>query len=99
MSELKLGHLNPNYGVHFSEERKRKLSASNAGQTRSAETREKIRKSREKPVMQLSVDGHVIAVYDSAVKAGTATGTQPGHISKVCRHKRSTAGGFVWAYA
>lgn len=99
MSDMKLGPSNPNYGIHFSEERKRKLSMSNMGQKRSEETREKIRKSREKPVIQLSVDGHVIAVYDSAVKAGIATGAQPGHITKVCKRQRSTAGGFAWVYA
>lgn len=99
MSELKLGAKNPNYGTHFSEDRRRKISVSNTGKIRSTETRRKIGKSHEKPVVQLDNEGRFIAVYESAAQAGKITGTQPGHISKVCKHQRSTAGGFVWAYA
>lgn len=99
MSEATRGNLNHNYGKHFSEEHKQKIAESNSGQKRTRETCMNISKSREKPVLQMSLDGSVIARFDSGKQASLITGVQPGHISKVCKHQRSTAGGFVWAYA
>lgn len=99
MRRSHLGELNPNYGQHFSEERRQKIAESNRGLKRTPETRANIGKSKEKPVVQMSLDGKVIATYDSGHKAALITGIQPAHISKVCKRQRATAGGFVWAYA
>lgn len=92
------GERNPNYGTHFSEERKSKIAKSNLGQKRSTETCAHIGKSKEKPVAQYSVRDILIARYDSASIAAIATGTQAAHISKVCKHQRMTAGGYKWCY-
>lgn len=99
MSEATTGERNHNYGQHFSEEHKQKIADSNKGKKRTPETRANIRKAREKAVLQISLDGCVIARFDSGKQASMITGVQPGHISKVCKHQRSAAGGFVWAYA
>ena len=92
------GERNPNYGKHFSKEHRSKIAESNRGQTRSEETRTKIGKAKEKPVAQYSIEGHLIAVFESGRKAALATGAQAGHISKVCKRQRATAGGYWWCY-
>lgn len=99
MSETHVGEKNPNYGKHFGAEHRRKISESNKGQTRSIETCRRVGLAKEKAVVQLTTGGKLIAVWDSGKQASLATGTQAGHISKVCKHQRKTAGGFVWAYA
>ena len=99
MSEATRGERNHNYGQRFSEEHRWKIADSNRGLKRTSETCANIGKSKEKPVLQMSLDGSVIARFDSGKHAAMITGVQPGHISKVCKHQRSTAGGFVWAYA
>ena len=99
MSEAISGNLNHNYGKHFSEEHKRKIAESNRGQKRTPETSKNIGKAKEKPVLQIGLNGSIIARFDSGRQASLITGVQSSHISKVCKHQRSTAGGFVWAYA
>lgn len=99
MSEIQIGEKNHNYGKHFTPEHRKKISESNLGKKRSPETCAKNGKAKEKPVAQYSLDGAFLAVYESGRKASLVTGVQAGHISKVCKHQRSTAGGFVWAYA
>ena len=93
-----LGEKNANYGKHFSEEHRQKIAESNRGKKRSYETCIRIGKAKEKPVAQYSANGIFIAVYESARKAALATGVQVSHISKVCKHQRMTAGGYMWCY-
>lgn len=92
------GDRNPNFGKHFSKEHCSKIAESNRGQTRSCETCANIGKAKEKPVAQYSIDGHLIAVFESGRKAALATGIQAAHISKVCKCQRATAGGYWWCY-
>ena len=99
MRKSKTGELNPNYGKHFSEEHRAKLSASNTGKKRSAETRERVGKAKERAVAQYSANGSLLAVYESGKKAAQATGVDAAHICKVCRHYRVTAGGYRWEFA
>lgn len=99
MSEATTGERNHNKGTHFSEEHKRKISESNRGQKRTPETCLNIGRAKEKPVIQMSVDGSVIAYFDSGKQAAMITGVHPSNISKVCKHLKSTAGGYKWAYA
>lgn len=98
ISKSHTGSLNPNFGVHFTELHRQKLSASNKGKKRSEETKARIGKAKEKPIAQYSINGTLLAIWESGRKASVNTGVQAGHISKVCKHKRKTAGGFVWAY-
>lgn len=99
MSIAHTGERNHNYGKHFSEEHRMKLSVSNTGKKRSEETCIKIGQSKNRPIIQYSLNNEKIAVYASGKEAAMATGVQAGHISKVCKHKRMSAGGFKWAYA
>lgn len=92
------GERNPNFGKHHSYERRSKIAESNRGQKRSSETCVNIGKAKEKPVAQYTVDGHLIAVFDSGKKAALATGVHAAHISKVCKRQRATAGGYWWCY-
>lgn len=94
-----LGPLGPNYGKHFSDEHRRKLSESNKGKKRSAETCENMRRVQEIAVKQFSTSGELIAVWDSGKKAAIATGVQAAGISKVCKHQQATAGGYIWTFA
>ena len=87
-----------NKGKHWSEEVKRKIAKSNLGQKRSDETRKLIGASRKKSVLQFSRDGEFIKEWDCAKTAAIELNIQAGHISKVCKGQRKTAGGFIWHY-
>jgi len=67
---------------------------------RSQVSRNAIRKliaQQNKPIVQLSLNGDVIAEYPSVKAAGEATGAK--HISGACHGTRKTAGGFRWRFA
>jgi hypothetical protein len=98
MRRGKLGSNNPNYGKALSAEHKNKLSESNTGKKRSRETCERIGKAKEKPVLQFTTDGEFVTRWQSGRAAAKATSTQAGHIAKVCKGERRTAGGFIWTY-
>lgn len=93
------GPLNGNFGKHFTEEHKRKLSESNRGQKRSPETCARIGEAMSKPVAQYSREGSFIAMFPNGKVAEEATGVDKRHISHVCCGKRKTAGGYVWKFA
>lgn len=99
MSRAETGIRNHNHGTHFTEEHKAKIRKSNLGQKRSVETCHHIGLSKQKAVNQFTTSGKFVARWESGRKAALATGTQAGHISKVCKHQRCSAGGYVWAYA
>ena len=48
------------------------------------------------PVAQ-KLNGETIAKFKSGIDASRATGTNPNSISRVCRGKQKTAGGYEWA--
>lgn len=58
---------------------------------------ERLAALNSKSVAQLK-DGCVLTVYCSASDAGRKTGICPSSITKVCRHERKVAGGYVWEY-
>lgn len=97
-SENRKGEKNPNFGKHFSEEHRRKLSESNSGQKRSAETCYRIGKAKERAVAQYALSGQLLAIYPSGKEAAMVTGAQAGHISKVCKGQRKSASGYVWKF-
>lgn len=51
-----------------------------------------------KPVFQLDLEGNIIHEFESPIHAEDATGIARQNISKVCRGKRKTAGGYKWRY-
>lgn len=98
MSQSKMGAKNPNFGTHFSEERKRKLSESNRGQKRSKETCRKIGLSKSKPVYQYTTSGVLIGEFISAVEAEKETGVSRNAIRKAAVGKTKTGGGYIWKH-
>lgn len=54
----------------------------------------------KKPVVQISLDGNIVATYNSITEAVKATGIDKDTISKCCKHKGyyKTAGGFKWEF-
>lgn len=51
-------------------------------------------------VAQYSLDGELIATYESGADASRKTGINHSHIMECCANKRyKTVGGFVWKYA
>jgi group I intron endonuclease len=81
-------------GKRFTEEHKRKLSESQRRVDRSH-----IKPSRAKPVQQLTLDGTVIAEFESMAQANKETGTRAGNISGCCCGTRKKANGFMWRYS
>ena len=52
-----------------------------------------------RPVRQLSLDGMTKnAIFKSAKEASEVTGVNAGSITRVCRGKGKSAGGYVWKY-
>lgn len=99
MRQASLGEKNHNYGTHFSETHRQRISASNTGKKRSEKTCVRIGESKKKTVLQYTAGGEFIATFRCARDAASQTGAQPGHISKVCKGQRHTAGGYVWKFA
>jgi hypothetical protein len=54
--------------------------------------------SRKKQVLQLSIDGEIIAKYGSVSEASKISGISKTCISRCCREERDSSGGFIWKY-
>jgi group I intron endonuclease len=54
---------------------------------------------RKKKVLQLSIDGKIIAKYLSVAEASRETGLSKTCISRCCRNEREQSGGFIWNYS
>lgn len=87
-----------NEGRAFTDEHRRKIAESNRGLKRSSETRKRVSEAHMKPVLQLTKAGVFLREWPCAKVAAEALSIQAGHISKVCKNQRKTAGGFVWQY-
>lgn len=104
MSESRKGEKNPNYGKQHSEETKRKISESHKGKTpwnkgvkSSEESKRKLSEFRKKSVSQYDLDGNFIRSFNSINEAETETGIY--NISKCCKGRQKTSGGYIWKYA
>lgn len=81
-SERQIGEKNHNYGKHLSEE-----------------TRNKMRESHRKYVIvQMDMDGVVIATFPTTRVAATAIGGHATAIAAVCRGKHKSTAGYRWKY-
>lgn len=67
------------------------------GVKRSAESRMN-HKSYSKSVVQYTPDGVFLAEYPSIKEAERVTGIDHSLISKICKGKQKTAGGYIWCY-
>lgn len=50
------------------------------------------------PIKQLTLDGQLIKVWDSALQAAKALGLHDPNINKCCKGIRNQCGGFKWEY-
>lgn len=50
------------------------------------------------PVEQYTLDGKLVAEYDSLTSAAKATGCNASKISSTCRKTNGTLGGYIWRY-
>lgn len=83
----------------LSEDHKQKISASLKGKPLSEATKERIRKNSQRiNVYQYTTDGELVCVWKSTRDAERNGGFSNSAISKCCRGKRKTAGGYVWKY-
>jgi len=55
--------------------------------------------SKVRPVIQYDIDQKEIKRFGSAIEAEKETDISAENIAKVCRGKRTYAGGFIWKYA
>lgn len=81
-SERQMGEKNHNYGKRASEETRRKQSESR----------------RKYTVVQMSLDGEVIARYPTTRVAAVAVGGYATAIAAVCRGKKNKTAGYRWKY-
>ena len=88
--------------MHYerTEEHGKKISKSLTGKHHTEETKKRIRENNpsKKPVLQFSKDGIFIAEYSSIGEAERLTGCYHQHISKCCKGKLKSTGGFIWKY-
>ena len=85
-------------GIPLSDETKQKMSETRMGIPLSDETKQKMSDAKpKKPVEQWDGD-FLIKVYPSMHDAEIQTLIHRGNISKVCKGKLKTAGGYTWKY-
>ena len=90
-------------GKKLSEEHIIKISEAHKGKIVSSETKEKISNTLKnntntsKQVMQLTLDGELVKIWDSIMEA-ERNGYHQGHISECCQGKLKTHKRFIWKY-
>lgn len=57
-----------------------------------------ISQPNRKPLQQFTLDGELIATYQSIKEAQRVTGVKHQHISDCCKGKYKQSGGFIWKY-
>jgi group I intron endonuclease len=85
----KLGEKHHFFGSHHSEDTKGKMREAKLG---------KLNNHSSKPVMQLSLDGAIIAKFPSAREAQRQTGADAKNIAACLKGKRKKTYGFRWQY-
>ena len=86
------GILAPMYGKHLTEEHKRKISEAKKGKANYHT------KTLYKKVDQYDLDGNYIKTWESISSIEKKLNIKGTHISRVCRGKRKTTGGYVFKY-
>lgn len=105
LSEAKKGKKHPLYGTHRSRETKEKLSKANKGYKHTQDALQKISESSKglnhwgiRKVAQYDLNGNLIKIWDYIMQVELELNIKHTNISKCCRGKYKTAGGFVWKY-
>lgn len=92
------GELNHNYGVVYTEEHRKKLreSARKSGYDHSKIAEKD--KPNKTEVDQYTVEGEFVKTHESITKAAEVMGIVRSAISRCCRGKSKSSGGFIWKY-
>lgn len=85
-------------GRQLSDEHKKNLSEALIGRKLSQDTIDKMVESRKKAVNQYTIDGAMVATFESIKNAAETLGLDDGNISRCCKGLRKTYRGFVWKY-
>lgn len=88
---------NLNYGLR-NEKASRAISIAMKGKTHTQETKDKMSKAHQKPIVQIHKSGLIIGVYDSTLDIERELGINHRSISSCCKGKRKSAGGYKWIY-
>lgn len=84
---------NNNYGT-----RKERISEGNKGKKRTEESKQKIGDASKKPILQYTLDNVFIKEFDSATTADKDLKINQSSITKCCKGKLKTSGGYIWKY-
>ena len=88
----KKGILAPAYGKHLTEEHKRKISLAKKGKIN--ENTKKLMKK----IDQYNLENEYIKTWESISSIEKELGILGTHVSRVCRGKRKTTGGYIFKY-
>ena len=110
LRDINTGELNPKYGKPVSEETKAKMRTARLGRIATDEERLNMSNAhlgknigvdspRAKPVVQYSIDGVLIKVWDCIADVERKLGINAGAISNACRGVSHSAGGYQFKYA
>lgn len=94
--KMYIGEGNPFYGKTHSYEQRKKWSAERSGRKLSKEWKEKISNSSAFKRKIINLD--TLEIFDSIVEAAKKYNIVATHITRVCRKKRKTTGGYHWMY-
>lgn len=87
-----------NTGKTHSEETKAKIGVAKKGKTLSEETKKKMGVVGSIPVCQYDKQGYFIYEYYGAREACRQTGIFSTSITRCCKGKKKSAGGYIWKY-
>lgn len=68
------------------------------GKHHTEESKEKLRKARNIPIVQLNIDKSYIICFNSSKEASQQTSIHANSITACCRERVKSAGGFIWKY-
>lgn len=88
----KTGILAPMYGKHLTDEHKRKISEAKKGKAND------YTKKMYKKIDQYDLSGNLVQTWESISSIEKELKLKSTHISRVCRGKRKTTGGYVFKY-
>ena len=92
-------YLKPEYVVHHKDFNKLNNDVNNLEVMTLAEHTSLYAKTRNiKGVNKYDINGNFIKSYDSIKDAGYFNNIKPQNISKVCKNKKHSAGGYIWRY-
>lgn len=88
-----------NKGVPLKEETKKKLSLKNKGRVKNKKSVIKSAEGHFKSIIQLTKNGEFIKKWNSIIEASITLKIDSSTITKCCKNKRKSAGGFIWCYS